>query len=400
MSVDDSHMSLAERRCRREHRLPMRFRDIVPQPLPLLPPSPEIMEIPFEPTHTSPSPPLAPSSSTQTSSNPSLVSRVLRTYHTPRNLFGLYRLYRSVGLPIHDPEEHITLQDHCDESIDYQDPNAPRDHLLVAISRAFPQGTENPFYPFPNESSFRLGNWYWNHGVQKSRENFRELLSVVGNPEFRPDDIRGARWDEINKKLGRNDFDERDADNVEGGWMDEDAGWTKTPINISVPFHSRTKNPGPQNYLAGHLYHRPLVSVIQEKIANTQDNRHFHYEPFEIFWRPTETSPDVRVHGELYTSPAFVEANRQIQEAPGEPGCNLPRVIVAMMFWSDVTHLTQFGNAQLWPSYLYFGNESKYRRCKPSCHLCSHVAYFEIVSCCLCNVCRLFSDLVPAPRCL
>src|ERR1700692_4795001 len=49
------------------------------------------------------------------------------------------------------------------------------------------------------------------------------------------------------------------------------------------------------------------------------------------------------------------------------------------MFWSDATQLTSFGNAKLWPTYMYFGNESKYRRCKPSCHLSNHVAYFETV---------------------
>ena len=49
------------------------------------------------------------------------------------------------------------------------------------------------------------------------------------------------------------------------------------------------------------------------------------------------------------------------------------------MFWSDATHLTQFGNSQLWPCYLFIGNESKYRWCKPSCNSCSHIAYFQKV---------------------
>jgi hypothetical protein len=49
------------------------------------------------------------------------------------------------------------------------------------------------------------------------------------------------------------------------------------------------------------------------------------------------------------------------------------------MFWSDATQLTLFGTAKLWPTYMYFSNESKYRRCKPSLHLSNHVAYFEMV---------------------
>ncbi|KJA21682.1 hypothetical protein HYPSUDRAFT_111821, partial [Hypholoma sublateritium FD-334 SS-4] len=47
------------------------------------------------------------------------------------------------------------------------------------------------------------------------------------------------------------------------------------------------------------------------------------------------------------------------------------------MFGSDATHLTSFGSASLWPCYMYFGNESKYRRCKPTYNLCNHIAYFQ-----------------------
>ncbi|KAG2737310.1 hypothetical protein P692DRAFT_20883715, partial [Suillus brevipes Sb2] len=72
-----------------------------------------------------------------------------------------------------------------------------------------------------------------------------------------------------------------------------------------------------------------------------------------------------------------MDAHRELQESPREVGCDLPRVVVALMFWSDATHLTTFGNARLWPVYMYFGNESKYRRCKPSCNLSNHVAYFQ-----------------------
>ena len=42
------------------------------------------------------------------------------------------------------------------------------------------------------------------------------------------------------------------------------------------------------------------------------------------------------------------------------------------MFWSDATHLAQFGNASAWPIYLFFGNQSKYIQGCPNsgaCHL-------------------------------
>jgi len=299
-------------------------------------------------------------------------SRIRRLFSTPRNAFGLWRLYNTEALPLHDPEKSIHLSDLFD------DPLPQHDHtesLKTKNSRSSP----NPFYPYPNESSFRLGEWYWSGGIQKSRESFNKLLDIVGSEKFHPGDVRHTKWCDIDKKLASNNFE--DGDNEEDDeWLDEDAGWKRTPITIQVPFHHRMKNPGPQEYVVGNLYHRTLVSVLREKLKGQHDGQNFHYDGFELFWKPTEQSVNTRVHGELYTSPAFLDAQREIRESPGEPGCSLPRVVVALMFASDATQLTSFGNAKLWPLYLFIGNESKYLRCKPSSHLCNHIAYFQAVS--------------------
>ncbi|KIJ58126.1 hypothetical protein HYDPIDRAFT_34472 [Hydnomerulius pinastri MD-312] len=45
-----------------------------------------------------------------------------------------------------------------------------------------------------------------------------------------------------------------------------------------------------------------------------------------------------------------------------------------------MTQLTSFGDAKLWPLYVFFGNQSKYKRAQPSAHLCSHAAYFQTAS--------------------
>jgi len=287
-------------------------------------------------------------------------------FQTSRNIFGLFRRYYSERPPTHDPEEYVNLQDLSDEPTAVDGPSQ------------WPQSSAFNFHPYPNESSFRLGEWYWNHGIQKSRESFNALLNIVGSQDFCPADVRNTKWRKIDSQLARNNFDS-DVEEAEEAWMDEDAGWHRTPISISVPFHKRNKVPGPQTYVFGHLYHRTLVSVICEKLANTHDNQHFHYNPFELYWSPTDDSDDIRLHGELYTSPAFLEAHHEVQGLPPEPGCNLPRVVIAMMFSSDATQLTSFSTAKLWPCYLYFGNESKYRRCKPTCNLCNHIAYFQTV---------------------
>jgi hypothetical protein len=308
-------------------------------------------------------------------------SGVRSLFRTPRNTFGLFRRYTAEKPPSHDPEVHLDLQDLSN-----------RPSAADVISSHSPPDDVS-FYPYPNKSSFLLGEWYWNGGIQKSRESFNSLVAIVGDPQFCSEDVQHTNWITINTKLGANGFDSDMPMDDEVEWVNKDAGWKKTSISISVPFHKRATKPGPWDFVVGDLYHRPFVSVIREKLANSQDMQHFHLEPFELFWRPSDAAPDVQVHGELYTSPAFVKAHRELQNMPGEPGCTLPWVVVALMFWSDGTQMTSYGTAQLWPGYLCFGNESKYRRCKPTNHLCNHVAYFLGVSLPFCVVCFSCSDI-------
>ncbi|KAI0312742.1 hypothetical protein OF83DRAFT_1165868 [Amylostereum chailletii] len=113
-----------------------------------------------------------------------------------------------------------------------------------------------------------------------------------------------------------------------------DPGWKASPITISVTFHRNTEHPAPD----GH---------------------------------------DTRVYGELYNSPVFIDAHRELQESDPEPGYTLPCCIVASMFASDETTVTGFGDMKIWPWYMVYGNESKYRRSKPMEFCREHVAYFE-----------------------
>ena len=54
--------------------------------------------------------------------------------------------------------------------------------------------------------------------------------------------------------------------------------------------------------------------------------------------------------------------------------------MLAYMFWSDATHLAQFGQAKAWPIYGLIGNISKYTRCRPSEHSAQYVAFVPPVS--------------------
>ncbi|KIM66091.1 hypothetical protein SCLCIDRAFT_111422, partial [Scleroderma citrinum Foug A] len=97
----------------------------------------------------------------------------------------------------------------------------------------------------------------------------------------------------------------------------------------------------------------------------------FHLTPFRRIWRSPLTGCEQHVYDELYTSDVWIQAHDEIMKQRREDDCQLERVIVGMMFWSDTTHLAQFGHASAWPIYLFFGIYPS----KPIHHIYSHVTY-------------------------
>ena len=162
--------------------------------------------------------------------------------------------------------------------------------------------------------------------------------------------------------------------------MDVDAGWKTMLIKIKVPFHKCMETTGVKEYMAANLHHRSPINVIKECITDPYSGSTFYMEPYKLLWQPSEDNPEIRLLGKLYNSDVFIEEHQALQDSPSGPGCNLPHIVVRCMFYSDSTHLTNFGNNHLWPCYFHFGNDTKYCRCRPLCNLCNHVAYFETVS--------------------
>src|SRR6202040_3093195 len=180
------------------------------------------------------------------------------------------------------------------------------------------------WWPFPNQNSFLLGNWHWNGGIQKSQSEFKALVDIIGSPSFHSEDVRHTKWSTIFTKLG-----DRNLDDVDGEWLNIDAGWKTTRVEIKVPFHRRMKNTGTSLFVGAELHHRSLVDVIRERISDPHTGAQFHLEPYELLWKPTDQHREVRMHGEIYTSPAFRDAHDPLQCSPPEPNCNFPRVVVA-----------------------------------------------------------------------
>ena len=145
-----------------------------------------------------------------------------------RNVFGLFRQYHAVDYPTHDPDEEAELS------------NVPESSENSSV-----EATElaTAFQPYPNKSAFLLGEWYWNGGVQKSKEGFKKLIEIVSGQSFDPSDVRNVAWDALNKQL-------RESPDSEDIWLDQpDTSWTEKSITLSIPFQKKAHNPGPQPYM-------------------------------------------------------------------------------------------------------------------------------------------------------
>ena len=95
-------------------------------------------------------------------------------------------------------------------------------------------------------------------------------------------------------------------------------------------------------------------------------------------------------------SDAWITAHDDLQKQQRDDGCTLERVIAGLMFWSDATHLAQFGHASAWPVYLFFGNQSKYVRGQPNSGACHPIAFIPTVSPTLFHV--IYSGLSHLPE--
>ena len=190
---------------------PKCFLDVLPQHLPSLNPSP-----PTSPSDCISQPPTS-------SPEPASMSNSLPVTSTTRNCFGLSRCFFGI-VPSYESDDEflelISVTDHTDDP-------PPSLSPMPFVASHSDMGLD--YYPYPNQNAFKLGDWFWNHGVQKSKGSFNELVRIVGHHDFRPADIQDVQWGHIDKVFGSQDEDV---------WIEDDSKWTHTPVTISVPFQS------------------------------------------------------------------------------------------------------------------------------------------------------------------
>lgn len=301
---------------------------------------------------------------------PRVILIVRDTLKTALNPFHLWREY--LHRPSYDPDSSLSV----DELANVHESGWRVNPARVGTGEP---GTEvaasvsDPPWPFSNMSTWRIMQWLNSGSSMKSETEANRLVNeVLLVPDFSVEDLRSFNAQRENAKA-----DKADAPSSETSFP----GFTETGVDIQVP--SGRKDTPPGIFKVPGLYYRDLLAVIREAFAHPLASK-YHLSPFRLYHQPPGSDTESRVHGEIYTSDAFIQEHNRVQRIalhPNDTGCTRERVVAALMLWSDSTHLAQFGNAKLWPIYMMMGNLSKYIRSQPNSQACHHLAYIPSVSC-------------------
>ena len=213
--------------------------------------------------------------------------------------------------------------------------------------------------------------WLNNGNTTKSKAQLDELVrKVILAPDFAPDHLAGFDAHRENTRL--------DNSLAKSPYHQQ---FTESSVDILVP--SGAADIPPRTFSVPGLLHRKLTTLISDAF-NSPLSHLFHFSPFKLYHKSPITQKEERIFGEIYTSDAFLDEHENVQQhallPPSDQECKREKIVAALMFSSDATHLAQFGNAKAWPIYLMLGNLSKYIRAQPDSGAMYHLAYIPSVS--------------------
>ncbi|GAB1521542.1 hypothetical protein RhiTH_004639 [Rhizoctonia solani] len=285
------------------------------------------------------------------------------TYTTEPDIFGRYRIYDTHPLRIPDADSPLS------------------DSVVLPAPPKKLRSVQEIIHPCPNLSIFYMQRHHWLTGNSKSL-NSRESLcnDVIGQPGFCPQDVVGYNFRALDRKLA-------ESEHTWNTLCPPSKGWKNVSIQLEIPPLRQTKartqaDKGmavPRHYLTVNGLRAQRLTDIVYKAFSQNNPRSFHYTPYKALWKPLDSGswPAMQVFDEIYSSPSMLNAHREVQRLKiADSGCTRPRCVAYMMFGSDGTVLGKgFSHVKGHPIYAFFGNKSKYQRCKPGSNTCFHVAH-------------------------
>lgn len=305
----------------------------------------------------------------------------LITYHDSLpNRFGAFRRY--LRFPQNDPEEDLELESFTDSAALMSSSSQALASTPASAGPATPSSV-NPWAPYANTSTFLLMNWQNSGSHVKSQAEMDRLVNnVLLNPDFNRDELAG--FDALRENRRTDHFITAGQDESPATDLAGDA-WREGSVKLSMPKERyRWADQGGEDaaptYEVKGIWYRPIVGLVKAAFQDVTA-RKFHWSPFTLLWNKPGAEKPERLYSEVYNTDTFLQEHEKLQSQPRNPtdSPDIEYVIAPLMFWSDSTHLANFGTASLWPIYALFGSLSKYFRCMPSAFAAHHLAYIPSV---------------------
>ena len=300
------------------------------------------------------------------------------TFRSPPNNLGIYWVYRC-GAPSFTPADDFSLEDVTDSdnpnSIQKSSTSRSESSITPFNTTAVyrdPGSSHSARHFAENPSVFRLLLWHHNSALTKSLNDLNILVqNVIRAPDFSVEHFNDFDAARATDRF----FEQEDLEtHLNDGWYEQ-----TVPITLACDKVLHKSEANAPTLDVASLYYRKPLEVIKAALQESNAQR-FHIAPFEEYWTPHTDGPPERIYSDLYNSEAYLQEHANLHGQIREDPQALEIVIISMMLWSDSTHLTSFGNASLWPIYLFFGNQSKYDRAKPTTFSAHHLAYIPEVN--------------------
>ena len=289
---------------------------------------------------------------------------------TNANSFGVFRKYFTISS--HSPCDPDAFAD-----VPTTTATSQPQSIGSGLTAVAPAGEHDPLTDSHNRSEDLLLAWM-TLGSGNTPAGMNELVhNVIMHPEFDSSELHDFNAVTATRRFDREHFSKS------GPTLKAGDGWKEGSVRIRVPCtrEKQKEDDAPEFVVDGILY-RDVVEVITAELEDPDAFDNIHTTPYEEWWYPHPGRDPVRIYSETYNSDAMLQADKEMRDnlraIPG-PGDDLETFIVSALLYSDSTHLASFGNASLWPMYLYLGNVSKYIRSKPTSFSAHHIAYIPTV---------------------
>lgn len=325
-------------------------------------------------------------------------------YRTEPDDFGVYRVYSAK--PTHIPHHLDGLDARCvPDAFPTLASNVSRQSWWTAFSSTEQCMTERAhrelLAPFLNATVFRLMHWVYTGSTTKSIPKINRLVhEVILVDDFDHEHLRGFHAKKETARLdgflssggepGPSDSHKRKRPTRLND--DEPApattpappgnGWRQMSVFIPLP-HTGTQHDSEMDapvFEVTGVWVRSLVEIVRA-VFSSPAALDFHLAPFRLFWKdPDDPSvPTEALYSEIYDSEAMNEEHDKIRATQAEIGDEYESVVAAGLWYSDSSHLANFGLAALWPIYFFFGNLSKHLRSQADWFAAHHLAYIPTV---------------------